>query len=99
MTRIGNLIYRLKPILQPNLETEITEDIGKRYQFSPNEALNIFRICQEAVANAVRHSEARKIWMNIHSELAKISSFIIEDNGKGFVRQTIIAMAITAWRI
>jgi signal transduction histidine kinase/ligand-binding sensor domain-containing protein len=74
-------------VLQPNLETEITEDIGKRYQFSPNEALNIFRICQEAVANAVRHAQAGKIWMNIHSGAGKEFSFIIEDNGKGFIRQ------------
>jgi signal transduction histidine kinase/ligand-binding sensor domain-containing protein len=81
------LYLQAQAVLQPNLETEITEDIGKRYQFSPNEALNIFRICQEAVANAVRHSQAGKIWMNIHSGAGKDFSFIIEDNGKGFIRQ------------
>jgi signal transduction histidine kinase/ligand-binding sensor domain-containing protein len=81
------LYLQAQAMLQPNLETEITESIENHYNFSPTEALNIFRICQEAVANAVRHAEAGKIRMSIYSGGGRDFSFIIEDNGKGFVRQ------------
>ena len=81
------LYLQAQAVLQPNLETVISEQIDDRYNFSPTEALNIFRICQEAIANAVRHSQAKTIWMTIHSGAGRDFSFVIEDNGKGFVRQ------------
>jgi two-component sensor histidine kinase len=73
--------------LRPQMETVITENIQKKYTFSPTEALNIFRVCQEAIANSVRHSQAEKICLNILSGYDKEFSFTIEDNGRGFVRQ------------
>jgi ligand-binding sensor domain-containing protein/two-component sensor histidine kinase len=73
--------------LQPRMETVITEDIRKKYTFSPTEALNIFRICQEAIANSVRHSGADQICLSIQSGYDKDFSFTIEDNGQGFIRQ------------
>jgi signal transduction histidine kinase len=73
--------------IQPQMETVVTEDIQKKYTFSPTEALNIFRICQEAIANSVRHSQAEKIYLTILSGKGKEFSFTIEDDGKGFVRQ------------
>jgi signal transduction histidine kinase len=73
--------------LQPLMETVITEDIREKYTFSPTEALNIFRICQEAIANSVRHSQAGKICLSIRSGKEVDFSFTIEDDGKGFIRQ------------
>ncbi|HLZ86312.1 MAG TPA: histidine kinase, partial [Puia sp.] len=73
--------------LQPQMETIITEDIQKKYSFSPIEALNVFRICQEAIANSVRHSQAERICLSIRSGRDVDFCFTIEDNGQGFVRQ------------
>ena len=74
-------------ILQPQMEMSITENIHKKYSFSPTEALNIFRICQEAIVNCIRHSHAEKIFFSIQSGIEEDFLFIIEDNGKGFIRQ------------
>lgn len=74
-------------ILKPKMDVVITEAIRKNYSFSPTEALNIFRTCQEAIVNSIRHSQAEKICFSIHSGMAEDFSFTIEDNGKGFVRE------------
>ncbi len=71
-------------MLQPQIEMVITENIEKKYSFSPVGALNIFRICQEAIVNSIRHSKANKISFNIQSGIDESFSFTIEDNGKGF---------------
>lgn len=44
----------------------------------------LFRIAQEAVSNAVRHSEATTITLNLHGT-EEGSTFSITDDGKGFV--------------
>ena len=80
------LYLQAQALLQPNLETVISEQIDKPYNFSPTEALNIFRICQEAVANVLRHAQAGKIWMTVQSGAGMDFSIVIEDDGKGFAR-------------
>ncbi len=74
-------------ILRPQMDVVITENIGKNYSFSPTEALNIFRTCQEAIVNSIKHSQAEKIYFIIKSDVAEDFSFTIEDDGKGFVLQ------------
>jgi len=74
-------------ILRPQMDVVITENIGKNYSFSPTEALNIFRTCQEAIVNSIKHSQAEKIYFLIKSGVAEDFSFTIEDNGKGFILQ------------
>jgi signal transduction histidine kinase/ligand-binding sensor domain-containing protein len=74
-------------ILKPLLDVVITENIEKKYSFSPTEALNIFRTCQEAIVNSIRHSEAEKLMFSIQSNMNEEYAFIIEDNGKGFDQQ------------
>ncbi len=44
--------------------------------------MHLFRITQEAVANAVRHSAASKIWIKIDINEDELT-LQIEDNGKG----------------
>jgi signal transduction histidine kinase len=50
---------------------------------SPEEALNLFRIAQEAINNSLKYSEADKLKIKISGDQRR---FIIEvsDNGKGF---------------
>ena len=71
-------------ILKPHLDVTIKENIESNYSFSPTEALNIFRICQEAIVNSIRHSQAEKIMLSIQSNSSEEFSFTVEDNGKGF---------------
>ena len=72
-------------VLQPLMEMVIEERIEKNYSFSPTEALNVFRICQEAIVNAFRHSKAEKLCFRIESGADEDFSFTIADNGKGFI--------------
>jgi signal transduction histidine kinase/ligand-binding sensor domain-containing protein len=74
-------------ILKPQLDVVITENIGKNYRFSPTEALNVFRTCQEAIVNSMKHSNAERICFSIQSGVTEDFSFVIEDNGKGFIQQ------------
>ena len=44
---------------------------------------HLLRIAQEAVANALKHAQATKIWIKLTTEGRKISLCIV-DNGRGF---------------
>jgi signal transduction histidine kinase/ligand-binding sensor domain-containing protein len=74
-------------LLRPQMEMVVTENIQNKYQFSPTEALNIFRICQEAIVNVIRHAQAEKINLSIQSNPEEDFSFTISDNGRGFIRK------------
>jgi len=78
------LFIRSQRILNSKMEISIAENIQINIRFSPIEALNIFRICQEAIANAFRHAKASKLNVNIESGGKNNFSINIEDNGKGF---------------
>ena len=72
-------------ILKPSMEINISEKLNHIIRFSPTEALNIFRICQEAIVNCMKHANASRLNLSIHSEI-KNFTIIIEDNGKGFLQ-------------
>src|ERR1700692_4637691 len=42
----------------------------------------VFRIVQEALTNVFRHSEAHKVWINLHQQNGNISVSVLDD-GKG----------------
>ncbi|NND62346.1 MAG: tetratricopeptide repeat protein [Flavobacteriaceae bacterium] len=64
------------------LEMEVNL-IGSNDQLlKPEDTLNIFRIIQEAVNNAIKHSQAEKITVNIN--VSPSVSIEIVDNGQGF---------------
>ena len=71
-------------ILKPEMDITIAEDIGDNMRFSPTEALNIYRICQEAIVNSVKHSGASILTFSIQSGTKEDFSIIIADNGGGF---------------
>ncbi len=66
-----------------HVQVEIKEEIENDIQLSPVNALNIFRILQEAVTNALKHSNATlvKVYFGSHEEM-KIT---VSDNGTGFI--------------
>jgi signal transduction histidine kinase len=82
------LLVQSQKGLQPQLETNITEKIVVNTRFSPTEALNVFRICQEAVMNCLRHAMAQKLCITIACNADDVFLITIADNGRGFVKQT-----------
>lgn len=69
---------------QPQTEINITEQAAAGTLFSPTDALNMFRICQEAIMNCIKHACASV--MTIDIQAGKNDGFLITitDDGKGF---------------
>jgi signal transduction histidine kinase len=78
--RIKNYINKLQPTYN-KLQFNISENILNDVRISSQNALNIFRIVQEALHNAVKHSNAAAVTINISSD--KIITVKIADDGKG----------------
>lgn len=76
LTDLGRTTGRLTGAkIDVRAETEINVD-------SPEAAMQLYRIAQEALANAVRHSEASQISILVTVEGNQLK-LMIEDNGKG----------------
>ncbi len=71
----------------PNISIEF-QYIGDTVELPKKAEINAFRIIQELVANAIKHAEASKIDVQI-SGRDNIVQITVEDNGKGFDRDTI----------
>jgi len=56
---------------------------GPERRMAPDVELALFRIVQEAVANAARHSGAQSVRVELNSEVDRLS-LVIEDDGRGF---------------
>lgn len=76
-------IYSKKMLQQfPGLHIRFKEDVEKDFELSPQEALHIFRIMQEALQNTLKHAQAKNIIVTVKS--ADTVSISIKDDGKGF---------------
>ena len=56
---------------------------GARITLEPGTALHLYRITEEAVGNAVKHSGAKNISVEL-DVLRGRTVLVVEDNGKGF---------------
>ena len=45
---------------------------------------SLFRVAQEALVNAVKHSDARRVWIDLVGEPSEVT-LTVGDDGKGFV--------------
>ncbi|MGN6250095.1 MAG: ligand-binding sensor domain-containing protein [Ginsengibacter sp.] len=74
-----------KKIMHHNIMVHIRfhESIDNDPELSPGEALNIFRVMQEALHNALRHSRASLISIDIMSGGGSVL-ICLKDNGNGF---------------
>ena len=52
-------------------------------KLAPDQELALFRICQEALSNIIKYSEATEVKVSLNVEIDRVF-FHIEDNGKGF---------------
>jgi len=76
--------YALKMAeFSPNVAIVFKEDIPENILLLPTYALNIFRICQEAFHNALKHGGANGIVISFCAD-ADFLSFKIADSGCGF---------------
>ena len=79
--RIKNYVNKLQPSYE-NIQMNVAEHITNDMRMGSQNALNIFRLVQEATHNALKHSGASQINLIIKSD-GKIT-FQIVDDGKGF---------------
>src|SRR5439155_26378452 len=56
---------------------------GTPRELQPSAGMDMVRICQEAVMNAIRHAEAQMIYIDLSYEPDRVV-LRIQDNGKGF---------------
>ena len=81
--RISNFIDNAKTSLTgTNFEFKSNFDNENLHSFSSKDGMNMYRIIQEAVNNAIKHAEASRIQVEINCLKDKIE-FQILDNGKG----------------
>ncbi|MEP7080319.1 MAG: histidine kinase [Ginsengibacter sp.] len=78
--RMKNYINKLQPSYS-HIQIEVSEQITNDLRLGSQKALNIFRLVQEAIHNALRHSGASQINLVIKSD-DKIS-IQVTDNGTG----------------
>jgi signal transduction histidine kinase len=76
--------FQSQCVLRPNMEINVEEQIMKNIRLSPTAALNIFRICQEAIVNSIKHANGGNISLGIRSGPQEDFAIIVEDDGKGF---------------
>ncbi len=73
-----------------NLKIEINKDILPEIQLNSMQALNIFRIIQEALQNILKHASAQNILYKISFEKDSVLIITLKDDGKGFAENELI---------
>ncbi|MEQ8471436.1 MAG: triple tyrosine motif-containing protein [Marinoscillum sp.] len=69
---------------RPDIKLHFQENIQENTLLSPEVALNLFRIAQEAFNNAIRHSYATDYHITFCSSEEEPFGFELKDNGMGF---------------
>jgi signal transduction histidine kinase len=64
-------------------EVELLEPDSKLDELTQSQAMALFHICQEALANAAKHAKAKKVQISVWTTEDRIL-MEITDNGKGF---------------
>ncbi|UGS23158.1 tetratricopeptide repeat-containing sensor histidine kinase [Flavobacterium channae] len=85
-TRISNFIDNAQLSLN-GIEFNFNFDTKSFKSFSSRDGMNIYRLIQEAVNNAIKHANASQINVSFKEVERKIK-IIIQDNGKGFSTET-----------
>src|SRR5690606_4912586 len=88
-TRIANFIEHAKNASEKTeFSFNIEKNVDEAHILSSVEGMNIYRIIQEAVNNALKYATAEEVEVNISKEKNKYK-IEIADNGKGFDPNTI----------
>jgi signal transduction histidine kinase len=78
--RIKNYVNKLKPSYE-YMNISVEENIADDVKISSQKSLNIFRIVQEAIHNALKHSAAKNLHINIKSSEKILIA--VNDDGRG----------------
>jgi len=73
-------VARARTIAAQDLELDVDAKLGR---LAPELEISCFRIIQEALTNAVKHSKAQKIWITVRRVAGGICA-TVRDNGAGF---------------
>lgn len=82
LLKVNELISKLNESLS-SLTIEILNDVKMDFRLSSIQMLNLYRVIQEAIQNAIKHSSATTIKINFSNDDSKFI-LVIADNGKGF---------------
>jgi signal transduction histidine kinase len=89
-TRITNFINQARDASKGvSFSFEIEANKDSEYTFTSIQGMNIYRIIQEAVNNAIKYAEASQINVKVKTTDDTVSIKIV-DNGKGFIEGQII---------
>jgi signal transduction histidine kinase len=69
---------------RPNLQLVFSENIVHNHILNPNQALNLYRICQEALTNALKYANAQTFEIFIRANDNPYFQFYLKDDGIGF---------------
>jgi signal transduction histidine kinase len=72
--------------LTKNVKPSFSENLSSTIMLGPPEALGLFRMCQEAIANALKYAQSEMLDIALSTENGKYK-LIISDHGKGFDEQ------------
>jgi signal transduction histidine kinase/ligand-binding sensor domain-containing protein len=82
-TKIQKLIWQVSSH-RPDFEYEVTIEGNQESQLTPVQALNLFRIAQEAVNNVFKHSQSNCLFVTLKVVREEYLEITIEDRGQGF---------------
>lgn len=81
-SRVSNFIEQAQASLQ-GINFDFKCDVKNDFSFNSKDGINIYRIIQEAVNNAVKHANATEINVLV-KETEGFLEILIKDNGQGF---------------
>ncbi|MEZ4802067.1 MAG: tetratricopeptide repeat protein [Gelidibacter sp.] len=88
-TRITNFIEKANHATETvNFRFDTDENLPKNLKFSSVTGMNIYRIIQEAINNALKYAEAKNIQVTL-KEVGEELQIVIADDGKGFDDTTV----------
>ncbi|MFY0630307.1 MAG: tetratricopeptide repeat protein [Flavobacteriaceae bacterium] len=84
-SRIMSYIEKAKAV-KSDIQFKFNSSVDSNTVFTSVIGMNLFRVIQEGINNAIKHSEANEIEINARQEDQQIS-IEIKDNGKGFDKE------------
>jgi signal transduction histidine kinase len=84
ISRLSNFISQLN--IKEDISISISDDLKKEQDdivFNALNGIQIYRIIQESINNAVKHADAQSIVVNLDSKDDKLN-ITIKDDGRGF---------------
>ncbi|MGJ8743012.1 tetratricopeptide repeat-containing sensor histidine kinase [Polaribacter sp.] len=80
--RILSFVEKAK-IATENIAFEIHQNVDEKITFSSIEGMNVFRVIQEALNNAIKYADASKVTITMSKDHENLH-ILIADNGNGF---------------